>query len=275
MTPQHARKVLGGYATGTLTKSEREALMCAALEDADLFEQLVEEEDWRRVFADEEYRNRLRRRLRQLQPDTRAGWRLGTGIFQKRWLMVAGAFATVVVIALIRQGLMPESSLVARVVLGPGEIPALRAAGILEQPGQSERELESRSRTAPPPVGSGATLGLDRAGWQPQYRVGDRQRIGFRLPQDGKVLLVEERADGSVVRLFPNRFQSSPGVKRNETVLVPPAGQGDLTVEGRVGVRRLRLLIFPDYVDPVIPNVNWAQIRNHARVVEKRYEVLP
>ena len=45
-------KLLGGYATGTLTAEEREALFAAALEDQQLFEALAGEEPLRELLQD-------------------------------------------------------------------------------------------------------------------------------------------------------------------------------------------------------------------------------
>lgn len=276
MRPQDARKLLGGYATGTLTKTEREELMRAALEDPSLFEELVEEEDWRAALSAEPFRETLRRRLRKLLADSKHSWsERFSAVFRMKWITVLSATAALAVILLIRQGVVPESSPMANIVLGPGTVPALRAAGILEQPGEPEKRLASQSRTEPAPVAQGASIGLDRGGAEPHYRVGDRQRIGFQIPAKANVLLIEERPDGAAVRLFPNRFQSSPAVTPGVTVLVPPAGQGDLEVEGPAGRRTLRLLVFPPDVDPLTSNTSWAEIRGRARAIEKHYEVEP
>jgi Domain of unknown function (DUF4384) len=277
MRPEEARSLLGGYATGTLTKTEREALMRAALDDPALFEELVEEEDWRAALGDADFRQGLRRRLHELAGEERTSWtdRFRV-VFRLRWaISAASAVAALAVLILIRQGNLSESSQVARVVLGPSTIPALRAAGLLEEPGASEARIEAESRSDPPAADRGVALNLDREGTRPVYRMGDRQRIGFRVPADANVLLLEERAGGSSVRLFPNRFQSSAAVSANRTILVPPAGQGDLEVDGPPGRRTLRLLIFPSDVDPLAPDVNWRQVRARARAVERNYEVRP
>jgi hypothetical protein len=275
MKSPDARKLLGGYATGTLTKGEREALLRAALEDQALFEELVEEEDWRAALGEEAFRLRLRRRLRELAP-ARTSWSDRLGIsFRYRWLALGSAVAALAVVLLIRQGVLTESSPVAQVVLGPGAIPALHTAGLLEEPGAPERRLEEDSRTAPPRAAEQIALNLDRGGRNPVYRVGDRQRIGFKLAHDASVLLLEERADGSSVRLFPNRFQSSPAVRGGETVLVPPAGQGDLEVDGPAGARTLRLLVFPSDRDPLTSTADWREFRGGARVAEEGYQVKP
>ena len=276
MTPKDARYLLSGYSTGTLTKTEREALARAVLEDPALFEEFVEEEDWRGALADPAFRQRLQRRLRDLTPPAPVPWieRLGL-VFRYRWITVATAAAALATIALIRQGVIGESSPVARVVLGPDTIPALHAAGLLEPATAPEKRLESESQSAPPARAKGAALSLDRRGSNPVYTIGGRLRIGFRVPADGNVLLIEERAAGEPVRLFPNRFQSSSAVRANRTMLVPPAGQGDLEVDGPPGPRTLRLLVFPAGVDPLAEGIDWQEVREQAQVVERTYEVKP
>jgi hypothetical protein len=52
MKPADAEKLLGGYAAGTLTPEERQALFAAALEDQQLYEALVHEEPLRELLAD-------------------------------------------------------------------------------------------------------------------------------------------------------------------------------------------------------------------------------
>ena len=44
MTREEARKLLGGYATGTLTEAEQAALFAMALEDQELFDELSREQ---------------------------------------------------------------------------------------------------------------------------------------------------------------------------------------------------------------------------------------
>src|SRR5258705_7196787 len=52
MSGDEIRKLLGGYATGTLTQAEQEALFAAALEDQELFEDLVREQPVRDLLRD-------------------------------------------------------------------------------------------------------------------------------------------------------------------------------------------------------------------------------
>lgn len=53
------RKLLGGYATGTLTEDERQQLFSAALEDQELFEALADEEALRELLQDSAARAKL------------------------------------------------------------------------------------------------------------------------------------------------------------------------------------------------------------------------
>lgn len=59
MSREDVQKLLGGYATGTLTPEERQALFEAALEDQELFDALAREEALREVLSDPAARAQL------------------------------------------------------------------------------------------------------------------------------------------------------------------------------------------------------------------------
>jgi hypothetical protein len=179
------------------------------------------------------------------------------------------------VLLLVRSGLVQQNSTMAQVMLGPGTIPALQAAGLLETPTPRDLEIQSGSRRDPPQTARGAGIVMDRQGTVPKYRQGDRMRIGFSVPAEFNVVLIEDRPNGDSVRLFPNRFQSSARVSPGTTILIPPAGQGDLSVDGDAGRYTLRLLLFPPDVNPLENEMNWSQLRGQARITEKRFEVQP
>ena len=65
MKPEDARKLLGGYATGTLSVEERKALFEAALADQELFNAVADEEALRELLADPAYRRELVAELRE------------------------------------------------------------------------------------------------------------------------------------------------------------------------------------------------------------------
>jgi hypothetical protein len=62
--PDEVRKLLGGYATGTLTDEERNLLFSAALQDQELFDALADEESLRELLEEPATRQTL---LEQLQ----------------------------------------------------------------------------------------------------------------------------------------------------------------------------------------------------------------
>ena len=59
MRPEDIRKLLGGYATGTLTALERQALFEAALDDQELFDALAKEQPLRDLLEDPAARAQL------------------------------------------------------------------------------------------------------------------------------------------------------------------------------------------------------------------------
>ena len=65
MTPEDARKLIGGYATGNLGDEERKALFAAALSEQELFDELVKEQALKELLDDPQARRRL---LEQLRP---------------------------------------------------------------------------------------------------------------------------------------------------------------------------------------------------------------
>ena len=65
MSREEIEKLLGGYATGTLTGEERDALFAAALEDQVLFDLLAREEPLRELLEDPLAKARLRRALEE------------------------------------------------------------------------------------------------------------------------------------------------------------------------------------------------------------------
>ena len=65
MTSEEIRKLLGGYATNTLTDSERKALFEAALDDQELFDALQNEETLKAALADPVIRAQVRHVLDQ------------------------------------------------------------------------------------------------------------------------------------------------------------------------------------------------------------------
>ncbi|HYL77573.1 MAG TPA: hypothetical protein VEU96_25390 [Bryobacteraceae bacterium] len=93
MTNEDIRKLLGGYATNTLTEAERKTLFDAALEDQELFNALQDEEALKDLLADPVSRAQLQRAL-EAPVKTRAAWWSG----RWAWTGAASAVAAAVII---------------------------------------------------------------------------------------------------------------------------------------------------------------------------------
>src|SRR5450759_4265085 len=145
MSPEDIKKLLGGYATGTLTAEERQALFAAALEDQELFDALAREQSLRDLLRDPAARAELLSALDT--PASRPG-----GFWQ--WLRrpaVAGlAAACVAAIAVVAvwQGtrvapLKPPAPVIVAELQRPEPVPALSPA----QPPPASTQPEARKRT--------------------------------------------------------------------------------------------------------------------------------
>ena len=71
MSTDEARKLLGGYATGSLTEGERKVLFEAALEDQELFDELAGEQVLKEVLDEPGARQRL---ITALEPPRHRAW---------------------------------------------------------------------------------------------------------------------------------------------------------------------------------------------------------
>ncbi len=77
MTRDDIRRLMGAYATGSLTDTERKALFEAALDDQDLFDELAREQAMKEVIAEPGVRERLIAGLPPVdsEPVAAGGWR--------------------------------------------------------------------------------------------------------------------------------------------------------------------------------------------------------
>ncbi len=150
MKRDEIRKLVGGYATGTLSDAERKELFAAALDDQKLFDALADEEALRELLDDPAYRRELSAAL--ADTDASLGEKLRAWWKRPLPLALAGAVVTLAV-ALV-------------VVLQP-EQPATEVA-MTRNPDAPASEPTARWESAAPPeeagVGSregGATEGAE------------------------------------------------------------------------------------------------------------------
>ena len=97
MTSEQARKLLGGYATNSLSEAERKALLEAALDDQELFDALQQEQALKELLADPVSRGQIRSALSEKRES--AAW------WSRRWAwggFAAAVAAAVLVVAVVR-----------------------------------------------------------------------------------------------------------------------------------------------------------------------------
>src|SRR5688572_15143030 len=98
MIPGDIQKLLGGYATGTLTESERKLPFEAALKDQQLFDALADEESLRQLLEDEGVRTAV---LGALQPRPRPSWWQAWSRRPAVWATAGSLAAAAVLIAVL------------------------------------------------------------------------------------------------------------------------------------------------------------------------------
>src|SRR5258708_13415367 len=82
MTNEEIHKLLGGYATNTLTEAERKVLFEAALDNQELFNAMQEEQALKDLLSDPVSREQVRQALATSTPSKQAAaWGLQWGIW--------------------------------------------------------------------------------------------------------------------------------------------------------------------------------------------------
>lgn len=149
MKREDLEKLLGGYATGTLTEAERRALYEAALTDQALFDALAGEEALREVLEDPRCRRQIEQALREPRPGflgRAAGW-----MRRPRGWAIAGALAAAAAVVFI--AVRPEIQVAQyRKAEAPPVAPERQA---FEEPALREQkspEDKSKAQPAPAPV---------------------------------------------------------------------------------------------------------------------------
>ncbi len=110
MKREDIEKLLGGYATGTLTLEEREALFAAALEDQQLFDALAEEEPLRELLQDPVARTRLLAGLEQTPPPWYRRW-----LRPAAWAVPAAGLAAIAVWMVVQRPASQQPVTIAQV----------------------------------------------------------------------------------------------------------------------------------------------------------------
>jgi len=145
------RKLLGGYATGTLTQAEQQALFAAALEDQELFDALANDQPLRDLLTDPSARATLLTSL-----DTPASRLGGFWQWMQRPLVVGLSTAGVVAIAVVAvwqgtriAGVKPAAPQIVAELRNQPPGPVAPPAGVPSPAVQSE--TRRRNKVAEPP----------------------------------------------------------------------------------------------------------------------------
>ena len=146
MKRDEAEKLLGGYATGTLTGEERQLLFTAAIEDQKLFEALADEEALRDALSDDTFRRELIGVLSEPHPSLverlTAWWR------RPYSLALAGGVAAVLLAAVIVQQLgTPDVAVQQVAMVEEKERPAPISGIEIHEPQRAEPKQEQATPT--------------------------------------------------------------------------------------------------------------------------------
>jgi hypothetical protein len=139
MSKDEARKLLGGYATGSLTDAERTALFQAALEDQELFDELAGEQVLKEVLDEPGARQRL---ITALEPP----WR------HRAWLWATAAATLVIAVVIgsvVSQRTPAPPQQIAQVLKSPEPVNA-PAAPLVAEPPPVRRKVAPAPSPAPP-----------------------------------------------------------------------------------------------------------------------------
>src|ERR1035438_4171531 len=110
MSPEDIRKLLGGYATDTLTTEERQALFEAALNDQELFDALAREQSLRDLLRDPAAKAQILAAL----DERPSRWYQGWGWWRPAAAIVAMAGMAAVAVVVFRRPQAPQPVMVAQ-----------------------------------------------------------------------------------------------------------------------------------------------------------------
>jgi hypothetical protein len=228
-------RLLGGYATDTLTEAERRELLMAALDDQEVFDAVLAEDGLRELLEAPGARRQV---LSALERPT--WWERARAWLQRpaTWADLAVLAATLVV------GVVGY-----RVFLGTAPQEGGRPAAARPAPVVAPAIL---AHLLALPAHEARPAGLEREGGTAEQanRVAPGETLELRATLRGpaRILVVEERPDGEAVQVFPAAGE------RPVLVEAPPDGGPairlfSVTAAASPGVHRLRLVVAPLDVD--------------------------
>lgn len=145
MNRDEIRKLLGGYATGTLTDSEQKLLFEAALDDQELFEELEREQALKEMIEQPGARSRLIAALEPAEPAVKSWWR-------KPWPWAAAATVAMGVVIAVALWPKPHIVEVNQTSNRPAPVPVSSPAAVNNTPPKTDAakdQFASKSGAGP------------------------------------------------------------------------------------------------------------------------------
>jgi hypothetical protein len=195
MNREEIQKLLGGYATDTLSEAERRALFEAALEDQDLFDALAKEQVLRDVLHDSSARQQL---IQALGParESLPWWR------RPAVLAMAGGMAALLIVAgivLLRtRPAARQEVIVAKAIAPPSAPPPVATAALAPLPSISAKMISVPAKSA---VRYTLLLRDSGGAYVPAppravFHAGDSLRLQIEPREDGYIYLFQRGATG-------------------------------------------------------------------------------
>jgi hypothetical protein len=153
MTNDEIRQLLAGYATNTLTETERQALFEAALDDQELFDALHQEQALKELLADPVSRAQIRQALEKPRAVRPRWW---------TWTAAASAVAAAVLIVAVIHSRTTETTIVAVKPSSPVAV-------------QPVEKADSELKPVPQPAPSRASAAKQAVRARPSAATNDRK----------------------------------------------------------------------------------------------------
>jgi hypothetical protein len=211
MTPEIER-LLGGYATNSLTEEERKLLFEAALDDQDLFNALEEEQALRDLLQDEESRREI---VRALRPAPKRPSRLWI------WGLAASVAATAVLVLVLIPRETPKPTMT--VALSSARLSAPRDTALPAPPAAPARAVpvprkKAAARPVPPPPVSAATVAPSSA---PAAAPTQTTLARLSVERQLDAVMQAKQSVGGAGVAGANAFLPSAGLVKAESKMAP------------------------------------------------------
>ncbi|HVX66132.1 MAG TPA: hypothetical protein VHA11_06010 [Bryobacteraceae bacterium] len=247
MNRQEVEKLLGGYATDTLTDAERRALFEAALNDQELFDQLAREQALRDLLQDPDAKQQLLNAL--AEPGAGEPVRTARRLWGPRAWALAGSLAAALIVVAVYLG-RPTPPPPAAVEIAKAVPPQLRDT---ESPAPAGSAAGAASSAKPAPEVQPRAPRPQKPGRAAEARAQDareqEQRKQAFIPSAG-LTLQEPMASGAAPQSPPPQDSAAP---RTPSVGVSTGAVAGYMNPSRVELSRVAQIRIPRLQYRVLP----------------------